>query len=94
MCASCVTAVEATAVQAAGAALVSQQLWHRFHDAVLGIHRAQRAQRVYDHNCEFVAALGLDAPSVLGARPSVPHSPPARVPARPPQPTEMAPANG
>jgi hypothetical protein len=71
MCANCLTAMEATAIQSVGAAVVVQQGWHRLRDRVGGRHPSRRAQDVYDRNRVFVESLGLDAAAVLGARPVV-----------------------
>jgi hypothetical protein len=99
MCANCVTAVEATAIQTVGAALIAQQGWHRVRDAMRRRPPTRRAQLVYDRNCEFVESLGLDAASVLGARPSTPapspHGAPSHtLPALPPVLIGSADVNG
>ena len=75
MCQSCVTAVDAVAMNAVGATVVAANCWERIVDAASGRSRAERRTATYEANAEFFASLGLDPVALIGVHPERSSSP-------------------
>jgi hypothetical protein len=71
MCMSCVTNIDALAVNALAGSIFAANAWERISDRRRGITRLERAQRIWLRNQSFMRELGLDPVAVLGPPPGV-----------------------